>query len=36
MDAREFIESGNVIKANPFLASYRILRFATFLTLSLC
>jgi len=30
MNAREFIESGNVIKANPFLASYRILRFAMF------
>jgi len=30
MDAREFIESGNVIKANPFLASYRILRFVLF------
>jgi hypothetical protein len=30
MNARELLESGNVIKANPFLASYRTLRFAMF------
>src|SRR6266700_2766380 len=30
MYARYLLESGNVIKANPFLASYRILRFAMF------
>ncbi len=30
MYAREFLESGNVIKANPVLARYRPLRFAMF------
>ncbi len=30
MYAREYFESGNVIKANPVLAMYRPLRFAMF------
>ncbi len=30
MNAREFLESGNVIQANPFLAMHRPLRFAMF------